>query len=56
MRPIFLGSNKTVRFAAGTLVVAKRGAFHATNASLFNVGYSYNFVPNATHEVRKTAS
>ena len=49
VRPIFLRSNKTVHFAAGTLVVAKRGEFHATNASLFNVGYSYHFVPNATH-------
>ena len=56
VRPIFLRSNKVVRFAAGTLVVAKRGEFHATNASLFNVGYSYHFVPNATHKVRKTPS
>ena len=54
VRPILLRSNKVVRFAAGTLVVAKRGEFHATNASLFNVGYSYHFVPNATHKVRKT--
>ena len=47
VRPIFLRSNKTVRFAAGTLVVAKRGEFHAKNASLFNVGYSYHYVATA---------
>ena len=43
VRPIFLRSNKTVRFAAGTLVLAKRGEFHAKNDSLFSIGYSYHF-------------
>ena len=43
VRPIFLRSNKTLRFAADTLVVAKRDEFHAKNASLFNVGYNYHY-------------
>eukprot|EP01052_Picozoa_sp_SAG31_P013901 SAG31_NODE_848_length_11534_cov_8.897463_11_plen_504_part_00 len=38
IQPVFLRSNTTVRFAAGSLVVARRGAFHAKNDSLINIG------------------
>lgn len=38
IRPVFLRSNQTVRFGSNTLVLAKRGEFHAKNDALLNIG------------------